>query len=96
MKAGTWHGKAGTWHGKAWTKHGKAWTWEVNGSAIVFRASVPGGTCNNFGLFLDASPDYRGKVLMRRSEAAIARTEGRKERTLFESPQAHSPLYATG
>ena len=40
---------------------------------------------SNFGLFLDSSPDRWGRVLMRRREAAIARTEGRKERTLLES-----------
>ncbi|MDZ7846465.1 MAG: hypothetical protein U5L96_06700 [Owenweeksia sp.] len=37
----------------------------------------------NFGLFLDSSPDRWGRVLMRRREAAIARKEDRKPRNLF-------------
>lgn len=40
---------------------------------------------SNFGLFLDSSPDRWGRVLMRRREAALARSEGRPERNLLES-----------
>lgn len=39
----------------------------------------------NFGLFLDSSPDRWGRVLMRRREAQLARAEGRAERRLLES-----------
>lgn len=39
----------------------------------------------NFGLFLDSSPDRWGRILMRRREAALARTEARKEQNLFET-----------
>jgi serine/threonine-protein kinase HipA len=39
----------------------------------------------NFGLFLDSCPDRWGRVLMRRREAQVARTEGRAERRLLES-----------
>ena len=39
----------------------------------------------NFGIFLDSSPDRWGRILMKRREAAAARTEGRPERTLRES-----------
>jgi serine/threonine-protein kinase HipA len=39
----------------------------------------------NFGIFLDSSPDRWGRVLMKRREAVIARKEGRKEKTLFET-----------
>ena len=39
----------------------------------------------NFGLFLDSSPDRWGRVLMRRREAAKARYEGRSEQRLFET-----------
>ena len=39
----------------------------------------------NFGIFLDSSPDRWGKLLMRRKEAALARKEGRKENTLYDS-----------
>ena len=40
---------------------------------------------NNFGIFLDSSPDRWGRLLMRRREAWQAREEGRDERPLFES-----------
>jgi serine/threonine-protein kinase HipA len=39
----------------------------------------------NFGIFLDSSPDRWGRLLMRRREAAYARLEKRTEKTLFES-----------
>jgi serine/threonine-protein kinase HipA len=32
---------------------------------------------NNFGIFLDSSPDRWGRILMKRREAAMARSEGR-------------------
>lgn len=40
---------------------------------------------SNFGVFLDSAPDRWGRLLMRRREAWQARSEGREERTLFES-----------
>lgn len=40
---------------------------------------------DNFGLFLDSSPDRWGRLLMRRREAALSRTESRPEKTLMES-----------
>lgn len=40
---------------------------------------------DNFGLFLDSSPDRWGRFLMDRREAQLARKEGRKERKLLES-----------
>lgn len=40
---------------------------------------------NNFGVFLDSSPDRWGRVLMRRREAAMARKESRPEQRLLES-----------
>ena len=39
----------------------------------------------NFGVFLDSSPDRWGRILMKRQEAAIARLEKRPEKTLRES-----------
>jgi len=39
----------------------------------------------NFGVFLDSSPDRWGRVLMRRREAQLSRTERRAERRLLES-----------
>lgn len=38
----------------------------------------------NFGLFLDSSPDRWGRMLMQRREAQLARELGRKERRLLE------------
>ncbi|OBX25712.1 serine/threonine-protein kinase HipA [Gelidibacter algens] len=40
---------------------------------------------DNFGLFLDSSPDRWGRILMRRREAALARVEAREEHKLFET-----------
>jgi len=39
----------------------------------------------SFGVFLDSSPDRWGRLLMKRREAAMARSEKRPERTLRES-----------
>jgi serine/threonine-protein kinase HipA len=39
----------------------------------------------NFGVFLDSSPDRWGRLLMKRREAAMARSEKRPERRLRES-----------
>lgn len=44
-----------------------------------------GGDQHNFGLFLDSSPDRWGRLLMRRREAALARTEDRPEQNLYET-----------
>lgn len=40
---------------------------------------------NNFGIFLDSSPDRWGRVIMQRREAIIARKENRPVKTLMES-----------
>jgi serine/threonine-protein kinase HipA len=40
---------------------------------------------NNFGIFLDSSPDRWGRLLIRRREAWHAKDVGRAERMLFES-----------
>ena len=39
----------------------------------------------NFGVFLDSSPDRWGRILMKRREAAMASSEKRPEKTLRES-----------
>lgn len=39
----------------------------------------------NFGLFLDSSPDRWGRILMRRREAALSREENRPQNNLFET-----------
>lgn len=43
------------------------------------------GSKNNFGIFLDSSPDRWGRVIMQRREAIIARREKRPAKTLMES-----------
>ncbi|MCE1164837.1 MAG: type II toxin-antitoxin system HipA family toxin [Bacteroidetes bacterium] len=40
---------------------------------------------DNFGVFLDSSPDRWGRVLMIRCEAALAKLEKREQKTLLES-----------
>jgi serine/threonine-protein kinase HipA len=40
---------------------------------------------NNFGIFLDSSPDRWGRVLMKRREAVLARKNNRQEKTLMQS-----------
>lgn len=40
---------------------------------------------DNFGIFLDSSPDRWGRILIRRREAALARNENREEKKLFET-----------
>ena len=40
---------------------------------------------SNFGIFLNSSPDRWGRVLMDRREALLARNEGRKPKTYFET-----------
>ena len=42
-------------------------------------------TQDNFGVFLDSSPDRWGRFLMKRREAQLAREEKRDERKLMES-----------
>lgn len=40
---------------------------------------------DNFGIFLDSTPDRWGRVLLERREAEIARMEGRQVRNLYET-----------
>ena len=40
---------------------------------------------DNFGIFLDSTPDRWGRVLLERKEAEMARLENRKVRNLFET-----------
>ncbi|HBL72188.1 MAG TPA: toxin HipA [Bacteroidales bacterium] len=48
-------------------------------------AQYPRDEKPNFGLFLDSSPDRWGRVLMKRREAILAKTENRPVQTLYES-----------
>lgn len=53
--------------------------------ALYAGPQYPAKNRENFGVFLDSSPDRWGRVLMRRREAQLARTEGREERRLLGS-----------
>src|SRR4030042_1569256 len=48
-------------------------------------AQYAGDEKSNFGVFLDSSPDRWGRLLMRRRESALAKSEGRSEKTLRET-----------
>jgi serine/threonine-protein kinase HipA len=48
-------------------------------------SQYPSDEKQNFGVFLDSSPDRWGRLLMRRREAAVARSEGRPEKILRET-----------
>ena len=48
-------------------------------------AQYPRDEKPNFGLFLDSSPDRWGRVLMKRREAILAKTENRPVQTHYES-----------
>lgn len=45
----------------------------------------PRNNNQNFGIFLDSSPDRWGRVLMQRKEAFLAKSENRQEQHLMES-----------
>lgn len=59
---------------------------QLDPSMLLYRGpQYPAKNRENFGVFLDSSPDRWGRVLMRRREAQLARAEGRVERRLLES-----------
>jgi serine/threonine-protein kinase HipA len=53
--------------------------------ALYRGTQYPAKSRQNFGVFLDSSPDRWGRVLMRRREAHLANAEGRSECRLLES-----------
>ena len=71
-------------------EYSKDWLKSANGQYIDPDLQLYEGTQylseekNNFGIFLDSSPDRWGRLLMRRREAALAKSEGRKANTLTE------------
>ncbi len=69
---------------KAWLKSSYAQSLDPHLSLISGPQYAREGH-NNFGLFLDSSPDRWGRVLMQRREAQLARSESRNVRPLFES-----------
>ncbi len=69
---------------EAWLKSGSAQTLDPDfgffGGIQYLNDEKP-----NFGIFLDSSPDRWGRTLMDRREAAIARSEARQPKNLFET-----------
>ncbi len=69
---------------RAWLEDGRRSLLDPN--LALFRGpQYPPTKKTNFGVFLDSCPDRWGRVLMRRREAHLARSEGREERRLLES-----------
>ncbi|MBN1187131.1 MAG: type II toxin-antitoxin system HipA family toxin [Bacteroidales bacterium] len=67
-----------------WLKSGNGHSLDPN--LYLYQGSqFPSDDKINFGIFLDSSPDRWGRLLMRRREAAWARTEERPEKRLLES-----------
>lgn len=67
-----------------WLKNGPSQLLDPN-LQLYSGLHFPGDKQNNFGIFLDSSPDRWGRILMRRREAAMARNENRIEQKLFET-----------
>ena len=67
-----------------WLKSGPAQLLDP-GLQLYSGLHYPNDEHDNFGIFLDSSPDRWGRILMRRREAALARIEKRQEKKLFES-----------
>lgn len=68
----------------AWLQHRQALVLDPDLQLFSGRQYPPEKKAN-FGLFLDSSPDRWGRILMQRKEAADARAENRKARTLMET-----------
>ncbi len=67
-----------------WLKSGKAQN--IDPDLVLFSGpQYLNDGKNNFGIFLDSSPDRWGRVLMDRREALTARLEGRRSVSLFET-----------
>lgn len=70
-------------------EYDKNWLLKPNAQALdpdlqLFRGpQFLGKDKENFGLFMDSSPDRWGKLLMRRREAALARKDNRKPENFF-------------
>lgn len=67
-----------------WIKHSKCHSLDPTLQLFQGPQYVPQGQ-DNFGIFLDSSPDRWGRFLMNRREAHLAREESRKEKKLLES-----------
>ena len=66
-----------------WLKKPESFTFDPD-LALVHGPQYPASDRQNFGIFLDSSPDRWGRVLMQRRENMCARRERRKARSLTE------------
>jgi serine/threonine-protein kinase HipA len=69
---------------KAWIESGNAQVLDPDLQLYAGKQYVKEAR-DNFGIFLDSSPDRWGRLLMRRREAAWARQEKREQTNLFET-----------
>lgn len=69
---------------EAWLRSGKAQDLDPD-LQLFTGAQYLGGAKNNFGMFMDSSPDRWGRVLMDRREALTAKRERRKPKALRET-----------
>src|SRR3990167_11386968 len=67
-----------------WLRNNQAYTLDPSLQLLTGKQYAPHGQ-ENFGVFLDSSPDRWGRLLMNRREVQLAREEKRKERKLLES-----------
>lgn len=58
---------------------------QVDPELHLFEGIQHKGDDHNFRTFLDSCPDRWGRLLMQRREAVLARQDGRKPKTLYES-----------
>jgi serine/threonine-protein kinase HipA len=68
-----------------WLKHDMAFTLDPALRLFHGRQYNTSQQQDNFGMFLDSSPDRWGRFLMKRREAQLAREENRPERSLLET-----------
>lgn len=71
-------------YGKTWLKSNYKFQFDPDLQLFEGRFHPPKGS-ENFGTFLDSSPDRWGRTLMLRREAQLAKQEARKSRTLMPS-----------
>ena len=67
----------------AWLRKPEAFTFDPD-LELVAGPQYPSSGRENFGIFLDSSPDRWGRMLMQRRENMRARREGRRARSLTE------------
>lgn len=67
-----------------WLKYSQFRNIDPDLTAFTGKQFLPPGK-QNFGIFLDSSPDRWGRTLLQRKEAIVARNEGRTPRHLWET-----------